>query len=69
MQKLINTYKRMGRAYVKENLSNYANKDNMEFIAECVAEYHSCKNPRPIAVKVVTLLRKLHNEKMGVSNG
>lgn len=57
-----------GKKYIKENLSDYANTNAAEFIAEAWSEYLNNKKPRPIAVAVGSLIRKLYTKKYQSSN-
>ena len=52
-----------GKQSVKDNLSDYANKNSAEFIAEAWSEYLNNEKPRPIAVAVYMLVKKLYAEK------
>lgn len=52
-----------GKEHVKDNLSNYSNKNAAEFIAEAWSEYLNNEKPRPIAVAVSMLIKKLYAEK------
>ena len=52
-----------GRDNIIENLSEYATKNVVEFIAEAWSEYLNNEKPRPVAVAVGTLVKKLYEEK------
>lgn len=43
---------------ITEHLSNYANKNTKEFLAESIAEAIGTKNPRPLALEVLKILRR-----------
>ncbi|MCM1223625.1 MAG: phage minor head protein, partial [Lachnospiraceae bacterium] len=61
--KLYNEVKPKGKEYIRENLSGYADKNPAEFIAEAWSEYLNNETPRPIAVAVGNLIKKLYAEK------
>lgn len=52
-----------GKNHIIEVLSEYGNKNAKEFIAEAWSEYLNNKEPRPIAVAVGTIIKKLYAEK------
>ena len=52
-----------GKAHITENLSTYGHKNAAEFIAEAWSEYLNNEKPRPIAVAVGTIIKKLYAEK------
>ena len=52
-----------GKSHITENLSNYANKNSKEFIAEAWSEYLNNEKPRPIAVAVGAIIKKLYAAK------
>lgn len=43
---------------ITEHLSNYANKNTKEFLAESIAEAIGTKSPRPLALQVLKILRR-----------
>lgn len=61
--KLYGEEKAKGKQSVKESLSDYANKNSAEFIAEAWSEYLNNEKPRPIAAAVYMLVKKLYAEK------
>lgn len=52
-----------GKQHVVDSLSTYGHKNEAEFIAEAWSEYLNNETPRPIAVAVGTLIKKLYAEK------
>lgn len=52
-----------GKKYVTDSLSEYGHKNEAEFIAEAWSEYLNNETPRPIAVAVGNLVKKLYDEK------
>lgn len=52
-----------GKEYIMNNLSTYGYKNAAEFIAEAWSEYLNNEKPRPIAVSVGMLVKKLYAEK------
>lgn len=56
-----------GKAHVTEVLSTYGNKNAAEFIAEAWSEYLNNETPRPVAVAVGTLIKKLYADKFQAS--
>lgn len=46
-------------------ISNYAKDSCCEMIAEAFAEYHTCKNPRPLARRIGERMAQLYTEKYG----
>lgn len=46
-------------------ISNYAKDSCCEMIAEAFAEYHTCKNPRPLARRIGERIAQLYTEKYG----
>lgn len=61
--KLYNEEKAKGKDYIRDNLSGYANTNPAEFIAEAWSEYLNNETPRPIAVAVGNLIKKLYEAK------
>lgn len=61
--KLYNEEKKKGKAALTDALSGYGCKNEAEFIAEAWSEYLNNEKPRPIAVAVGTLIKKLYAEK------
>lgn len=61
--KMYNGERAKGKEHIVENLSTYGHKNAAEFIAEAWSEYLNNEKPRPIAVAVGTLVRKLYAEK------
>ncbi len=61
--KLFNQEQSQGKAHITEVLSTYGSKNAAEFIAEAWSEYLNNKTPRPVAVAVGTLIKKLYAEK------
>ena len=55
--------KAKGKAAITDNLSNYGAKNAAEFIAEAWSEYLDNEKPRPIAVAVGTLIKKIYASK------
>lgn len=58
--KLFNEEKKKGKDAIGENLSRYGTKNEAEFIAEAWSEYLNNEKPRPIAVAVGTIIKKLY---------
>ena len=54
-----------GKAWVKENLSEYANANAKEFIAEAWAEFNNNPEPREIARKIGELIERKYKAKFG----
>ncbi len=52
-----------GKQYIVDNLSTYGYQNTAEFIAEAWSEYLNNETPRPIAVAVGTLIKKLYADK------
>ena len=61
--KIYNEERAKGKAHITENLSTYGHKNAAEFIAEAWSEYLNNEKPRPIAVAVGTIIKKLYAEK------
>lgn len=61
--KLFNQEHSKGKAHITEVLSTYGNKNAAEFIAEAWSEYLNNEKPRPIAVAVGNIIKKLYEEK------
>ncbi len=61
--KIYNEEMSKGKAHITENLSSYGHKNAAEFIAEAWSEYLNNEKPRPIAVAVGTIIKKLYAEK------
>lgn len=61
--KIYNEEMPKGKVYITENLSTYGHKNPAEFIAEAWSEYLNNEKPRPIAVAVGTIIKKLYAEK------
>lgn len=61
--KMYNEERAKGKEHIVENLSTYGHKNAAEFIAEAWSEYLNNEKPRPIAVAVGTLIRKLYAKK------
>lgn len=62
-QKLYTQEHCQGKAHIIEILSEYGNKNAKEFIAEAWSEYLNNEKPRPVAVAVGTIIKKLYAEK------
>ena len=60
---MYNEERAKGKEHIVENLSTYGHKNAAEFIAEAWSEYLNNEKPRPIAVAVGTLIRKLYAKK------
>lgn len=56
-----------GKQHIIENLSAYGHKNEAEFIAEAWSEYLNNETPRPIAVAVGCLIKKLYEDKIQAS--
>ena len=56
-----------GKDHIGDSLSRYGQKNEAEFIAEAWSEYLNNEIPRPIAVAVGTLIKKLYAEKFQAS--
>ena len=52
-----------GKQHIVDSLSTYGHKNEAEFIAEAWSEYLNNETPRPIAVAVGNLVKKLYDEK------
>ena len=61
--KIYNEERAKGKAHITENLSTYGHKNAAEFIAEAWSEYLNNEKPRPIAVAVGTIIKKMYAEK------
>ena len=61
--KIYNEERAKGDTNIAENLSRYATKNSAEFVAEAWSEYLNNENPRPIAVAIGVLIRKLYDKK------
>ncbi len=58
--KLHNEEAAKGKQHIVDNLSTYGYQNTAEFIAEAWSEYLNNETPRPIAVAVGTLIKKLY---------
>ena len=65
--KMYNEERAQGKDYIVENLSAYSYKNADEFIAEAWSEYLNNEKPRPIAVAVGSLIKKLYADKYQTS--
>ena len=65
--KLYNEERAKGKEHIVDNLSSYGYKNSAEFIAEAWSEYLNNEKPRPIAVAVGTIIKKLYAEKYHTS--
>ena len=61
--KLYNEERLKGKEHIVDNLSSYGYKNAAEFIAEAWSEYLNNEKPRPIAVAVGTIIKRLYAEK------
>jgi SPP1 gp7 family putative phage head morphogenesis protein len=61
--KLYNEERLKGKEHIMDNLSSYGYKNAAEFIAEAWSEYLNNEKPRPIAVAVGTIIKRLYAEK------
>ncbi len=61
--KLHNEEAAKGKQHIVDNLSTYGYQNTAEFIAEAWSEYLNNETPRPIAVAVATLIKKLYADK------
>ena len=52
-----------GKQHIVDSLSTYGHKNEAEFIAEAWSEYLNNETPRPIAVAVGNLVKRLYDEK------
>lgn len=61
--KIYNEEMPKGKTHITDNLSTYGHKNAAEFIAEAWSEYLNNEKPRPIAVAVGTIIKRLYAEK------
>jgi cytochrome c553 len=59
---IVKLYRSMNRAEIKEKLSDYANENIKEFIAEAYSEYLNNPEPRAVAKQVGEIIERLANE-------
>ena len=57
-----------GKQHIVDSLSTYGHKNEAEFIAEAWSEYLNNETPRPIAVAVGNLVKRLYDEKNQASS-
>ena len=58
--KIYNEEMPKGKTHITDNLSTYGHKNAAEFIAEAWSEYLNNEKPRPIAVAVGTIIKRLY---------
>jgi len=59
---IVKLYRSMSKAEIKENLSDYANTNIKEFIAEAYSEYLNNPQPRDIAKQIGEIIERLADE-------